>query len=38
MTGDHHIYHEIDYIEFVVTDMTQAKRFYEAAFEWAFTD
>ena len=33
MTSDHHIHHEIDYIEFVVTDMTQAKRFYEAAFE-----
>ena len=38
MTSDHHIHHEIDYIELVVTDMAQAKRFYEAAFDWAFTD
>lgn len=31
-------HHEIDYIEFVVTDMAASKRFYEAAFDWAFND
>jgi len=33
-----HIHHGIDYIEFTVTDMTEAKRFYEAAFGWKFSD
>ncbi|MBX3372805.1 MAG: VOC family protein [Phycisphaeraceae bacterium] len=33
-----HIHHEIDYIEFAVTDMAESKRFYTAAFGWAFTD
>ncbi|MEX2528593.1 MAG: VOC family protein [Gemmatimonadota bacterium] len=31
-------HHEINYIEFVVTDMEEAQRFYTAAFDWAFTD
>jgi len=33
-----HIHHGIDYIEFAVTDMTESKRFYEAAFDWQFND
>jgi len=28
----------IDYIEFAVSDMAAAKRFYEAAFGWSFQD
>jgi len=32
----HH--HTIDYIEFSVTDIGEAKRFYAAAFDWAFND
>ncbi|WP_017537592.1 MULTISPECIES: VOC family protein [Nocardiopsis] len=31
-------HHRIDYIEFTVTDMAAAKRFYGAAFGWEFTD
>lgn len=31
-------HHQIDYIEFEVTDMAQSQRFYEAAFEWQFND
>lgn len=31
-------HHGIDYIEFVVTDMAESKRFYEAAFDWKFND
>jgi len=38
MEGFSHIHHGIDYIEFTVTDMAEAKRFYEAAFGWKFTD
>jgi hypothetical protein len=38
MADNGHIHHAIDYIEFVVTDMAQAKRFYEAAFGWRFND
>jgi predicted enzyme related to lactoylglutathione lyase len=38
MTEKGHIHHAIDYIEFSVTDMTQSKRFYEAAFGWKFND
>jgi len=30
--------HSIDYIEFSVTDMAEAKRFYAAAFDWKFND
>lgn len=28
----------IDYLEFSVTDITAAKAFYSAVFEWSFTD
>ena len=31
-------HHTIDYIEFTVRDLAEAKRFYTAAFGWAFTD
>lgn len=31
-------HHEIDYLEFTVTDMAEAQRFYEAAFDWAFNE
>jgi uncharacterized protein len=33
-----HSHHEIDYIEFGVTDMARAQRFYAAAFGWEFTE
>ena len=33
-----HKHHEIDYIEFEVTDMQQAQRFYGTAFGWKFND
>ena len=33
-----HTHHAIDYIEFPVLDIQAAKRFYTAAFGWAFTD
>ncbi len=33
-----HQHHGIDYIEFTVTDMAAAKRFYGAAFGWEFND
>ena len=33
-----HTHHAIDYVEFAVTDLAEAKRFYTAAFGWAFTD
>jgi hypothetical protein len=32
------IHHEINYIEFAITDMVQSKRFYESAFDWKFND
>jgi predicted enzyme related to lactoylglutathione lyase len=38
MADDSHIHHAIDYIEFAVTDMVRSKDFYEAAFDWRFTD
>ncbi len=38
MTESAHVHHQIDYIEFVVTDMGQAKAFYSAAFGWKFND
>ncbi len=38
MTEHKRNHHGIDYIEFAVTDMTAAKRFYETAFDWAFSD
>ena len=31
-------HHAIDYIEFSVTDIAEAKRFYAAAFDWKFID
>jgi len=31
-------HHTIDYIEFSVTDVAEAKRFYAAAFGWGFND
>ena len=33
-----HVHHAIDYIELYVTDVADAKRFYAAAFGWAFND
>ena len=33
-----HTHHAIDYIEFAVTDVAAAKRFYAAAFGWRFAD
>lgn len=38
MSQEPHGHHEIDYIEFSVTDMAEAQRFYAAAFDWEFTD
>ncbi len=38
MAQDRHKHHAIDYVEFAVTDMAEAKRFYAAAFDWAFND
>jgi uncharacterized protein len=38
MAGNSHVHHEIDYIEFGVTDMAQSKRFYAEAFGWEFND
>lgn len=32
------IHHEINYIEFEISDMVQSKRFYESAFDWKFND
>ncbi len=32
------VHHGIDYIEFTVTDMAEAKRFYSAAFDWKFNE
>ena len=31
-------HHAIDYIEFTVRDLSEAKRFYSDAFDWVFTD
>jgi uncharacterized protein len=38
MEHEGQIHHCIDYIEFVVTDMAESKRFYETAFGWKFND
>lgn len=38
MTDSSHIHHAIDYIEFTVGDMEEAKRFYREAFGWEFND
>lgn len=35
---DHSIHHAIDYIEFTVQDLDQAKQFFAAAFGWSFND
>lgn len=32
------MHHAIDYVELTVRDLAEAKRFYAAAFGWAFTD
>lgn len=32
------VHHAIDYIEIAVADLNAAKRFYDAAFGWEFTD
>lgn len=32
------VHHGINYIEFTVQDLTEAKRFYAEAFGWKFTD
>jgi predicted enzyme related to lactoylglutathione lyase len=36
--GSQHVHHAIDYIEFGVRDVSEAKRFYAAAFGWTFND
>jgi uncharacterized protein len=33
-----HKHHAIDYVEFTVRDLAEAKRFYGAAFVWTFND
>ena len=33
-----HTHHAIDYIEFTVRDVAEAKRFFAEAFAWRFTD
>jgi uncharacterized protein len=38
MAEQHHTHHDIDYIEFGVTDMARSQRFYAEAFDWRFTD
>jgi uncharacterized protein len=38
MTKPNRRHHEINYIEFPVTDMERAKQFYSEAFGWQFTD
>ena len=38
MAAATHIHHAIDYIEFTVTNMEEAKRFYESVFQWKFND
>jgi len=38
MASHDHVHHAMDYIEFTVLDMIEAKRFYGEAFGWQFTD
>lgn len=38
MADNDQIHHEINYIEFEITDMARSKRFYESAFDWKFND
>src|SRR4030095_9213716 len=33
-----HNHHTIDYVEFTVRDLAEAKRFYTSAFGWTFND
>ena len=33
-----HKHHAMDYVEFTVKDLAEAKRFYSAAFGWSFND
>jgi predicted enzyme related to lactoylglutathione lyase len=33
-----HNHHAIDYVEFTVRDLTEARRFYTSAFGWTFND
>jgi predicted enzyme related to lactoylglutathione lyase len=33
-----HTHHAIDYVEFTVRDLAEARRFYAAAFGWTFND
>ena len=37
MTGSP-VHHSLDYVELVVTDLDEARRFYTAAFGWRFND
>jgi hypothetical protein len=37
-TAPMHQHHAIDYIEFTVRDLAEAKRFYASAFGWRFND
>lgn len=38
VASQEHNHHEINYIEFQVSDMAQAQQFYGAAFDWKFND
>lgn len=38
MAENGHVHHEINYIEFAVTDMERSRRFYSEAFGWEFND
>jgi predicted enzyme related to lactoylglutathione lyase len=38
MSHPQHTHHAIDYVEFTVINMREAKRFYAEAFGWQFTD
>jgi predicted enzyme related to lactoylglutathione lyase len=38
MAKGKHTHHKIDYIEFTVTNMLKAKKFYSKAFGWKFKD
>jgi predicted enzyme related to lactoylglutathione lyase len=38
MTSGSHTHHSIDYFELAVSDLAAARRFYEQAFEWSFTE
>ena len=38
MGSDKPAHHEINYIEFTVSDMAETQRFYTAAFNWQFTN